>query len=343
MVGVDVGIWSTKVVELQRRGGTYELKKVYMFPTDRSIFAEKGREIQKEMFVHFLKYTVRRCKLRFKKITISLNNENCIVKYTRIPQTPEDQMENLCWRAIEGNVPFNKQETNIDCKITDINEETKDMGVVVVAAKKDLIENLMDVFKKAGVKLAIIDADDLALYNIWEANYALESEKNVLIVDIGAKLTKMSIIIDAKPCFGKMFYIGGCDVTDAIQKGMGVEEAEAERMKIKLAEDLPVERKEEISNISREKMDSLFKEIKSSADLFYRKEGEEFPPIEKVFLCGGSSELPFLKDVAKQYFNVSSVEKFNPFDVFVVKKGSLEYIEKKAASFAIAAGLALRQ
>lgn len=283
MVGVDIGIWSTKIVELQRKAGIYELKKVYMFPTDRSIFAEQGREVQKEMFMHFLKYTVRRCKLRFKKITISLNNENCIVKYTRIPQTPEDQMENLCWRAIESDVPFNKQETNIDCKITDINEETKDMGVVIAAAKKDLIENLMDAFKKAGAKLAIIDADDLALYNIWEANYALENEKNVLIVDIGAKLTKMSIIIDAKPCFGKMFYAGGCDVTDAIQKGIGVEEAEAERMKIKLAEDMPVERKEEISNISREKMDSLFKEIKSSADLFYRKEGEEIPPIKRFF------------------------------------------------------------
>ena len=343
MVGVDIGIWSTKIVELRRKGGVYELKKVYMFPTDRSIFAEKERKIQKERCVHFLKYTVRHCRLRSKKITASLNNENCIVKYIRMPQAPEDQMENLCWEAVKSDVPFNRQEVNIDCKIVDIDEERKDMGVVIAVAKKDLIEDLMDAFKKAGARLAIVDADELALYNIWEVNYGLENEKNVLIVDIGAELTKMLIIIDARPCFGKMFYGGGCDVTDAIQKGIGVEEAEAERMKIKLAEDEPVERKEEVSSVSREKVDGLFREMKSSVDSFYREKGGKFPWIEKVFLCGGSSRLPFLKDVVRQHFDVSSVEEFNPFGMFVIKKGFSEYIEKRVTSFAIAAGLALRQ
>jgi type IV pilus assembly protein PilM len=340
MVGIDVGIWSTKIVDLQKKKGIYELRKAYIFPTDRSVVI--GKEVEKERLSLFLKHTVQRCKSRSKKVAISLNDENCTVKYTRITQATEEQIEKFCWREIEGDIPFSRGETNIDCKIIDIDEEKRDMGVVVAAARKDLVENLLSIFKKAGLVLTIIDADALALYNIWEANCALENEKNVLIIDIGSKLTKILVIIDSKPRFNKMFYIGGYNITSEIENKFGVDENEAKRMKIRAAEDLSVERKEEILAIAREKVDNLFTEIKSVVDSFYQNAGEYPPPVEKIFLCGGSSGLPFLKDVAKQYFDVSSVEVLNPFSVFVVK-GSLEYIEKKTSSFAIAAGLALRQ
>lgn len=340
MVGIDIGIWSTKIVDLQKKRGIYELKKAYIFPTDRSVLI--GKEEERERLALFLKHIVQRCKSRSKKVAISLNDENCTVKYTRIAQTPEEQIEKLCWREIESDVPFNREEANRDCKIIDIDEEKRDMGVVVATARRNLIENLLSIFKKAGLVLTIIDADALALYNIWEANCALENEKNVLIIDIGSKLTKILVIIGAKPRFNKMFYIGGYNITSEIEDKFGVDENEAECMKIKAAENLSVERKEEILTIAREKVDNLFTEIKNSVDIFYQNAGEYSPPVEKIFLCGGSSGLPFLKDVTKQYFDVSSVEVLNPFSVFVVK-GSLEYIEKKASSFAIAAGLALRQ
>jgi hypothetical protein len=69
------------------------------------------------------------------------------------------------------------------------------MDVMLVAVKKDVINDYTNVIKEAGLNPVVIDVDSFALENMMEINYPVAPGENIAMVNIGASITSISVIL----------------------------------------------------------------------------------------------------------------------------------------------------
>jgi len=65
--------------------------------------------------------------------------------------------------------------------------------VLLVAAKKEAVDEYVDLVSLAGFEAVVVDVDFFALSNAYEATYGMSSNEPTALVDVGAN--KISIII----------------------------------------------------------------------------------------------------------------------------------------------------
>jgi len=105
------------------------------------------------------------------------------------------------------------------------------MDVLLVAAKKDKIDDYTDLLIQAGLQPTVVDLDAFALQNAWEINYEVVPGQNVALVNIGAGFTNIGVLRNGMTSFTRDISIGGNHYTDAIQKEFALSADQAERIK----------------------------------------------------------------------------------------------------------------
>ena len=96
------------------------------------------------------------------------------------------------------------------------------MDVLLVAAKKDLVDDYVTVVAEAGLNLGIMDVDAFALGNMYEANYDMSSTDAVALVNIGAAVSNICVMSGGSPIFTRDISSGGNLYTEEIQKALGI-------------------------------------------------------------------------------------------------------------------------
>ena len=106
------------------------------------------------------------------------------------------------------------------------------MEVVLVAAKKDKIQNHTNVIGLAGRNPEVVDIDAFALQNVFEANYVTDPNATVALLNIGASLMNINITKGGMPLFIRDVSVGGNQYTDILQKELQLNFQEAEDLKL---------------------------------------------------------------------------------------------------------------
>ena len=218
------------------------------------------------------------------------------------------------------------------------------METVLVAAKKDYVNQRIQILEDAGFKVAVIDVDAFALESAYEATLEKPStEETVLMANIGFSKTNFSIIEKGISMVVKDSPIAGGAINKAIMKSLLIDSRTAEKLKI-LYGLVPTQEKE---TLPKEAMDvseailSVLKdfvtEVKKILQYYVTQTREN--KIDRIILCGGSANLknliPYL--VAEL---AMPVEKFNPFKNI---QGINGVPQEQLTALACAVGLALRK
>jgi type IV pilus assembly protein PilM len=217
------------------------------------------------------------------------------------------------------------------------------MEVLLVAAKKDLIDDYVHVISDAGLQPVVIDVAAFAVENAFEANYDLKSDDVVALVNIGSQVVNINIVAGGAPAFTRDISTGGAAYTEEIQKALSVSWDEAERMKIggkgegEAQDVVPQEVEEAMRNVT----DTVLGEISRSLDFFAATAAES--RISKVFLSGGGARVSGL-DAAFQHKTNLPVERMNPLSrVTPASRLDEEFLKEIAPSLGVGIGLALRR
>src|SRR5207237_9230575 len=127
-----------------------------------------------------------------------------IVKRVGVPGATPDEVDMSIQMHGEQYIPFDIAEVNLDYQVvgpgTTSNEEAG-MEVVLVAAKKDKIQNHTNVISLAGRTADIVDIDAFALQNAFEANYTVDPDAPIALLNIGASLMNINITKGGMPLF----------------------------------------------------------------------------------------------------------------------------------------------
>ena len=144
---------------------------------------------------------------------------------------PEDQLQDTISFEAEQYIPFDISDVNLDFQILGENEQNPNqMSVLLVAAKKEMIDDYINLTQLAGLNPCIIDVDAFALQNIFESSYDLGDE-NVALIDIGASKTSLNILKGSTSVFMRDVSLGCGQINQKIASLIDCSPEEAEQLK----------------------------------------------------------------------------------------------------------------
>src|SRR5262245_4160220 len=169
-----------------------------------------------------------------KEVAVSLSGNAVIVKKISLPvMTDAELADSILWEA-EQYVPFDIQDVNLDYQILDAGTGAGSKGsmdVLLVAAKKDKIADYTGVIAQAGRTPVVVDVDAFALQNAYEANYGVDPQSVVVLLNAGASAINMNIVQGEQSLFTRDISLGGNAYTEAVQKELGLPFEAAEQLK----------------------------------------------------------------------------------------------------------------
>lgn len=371
LIGIDIGSYALKIVLFSKEDGI-KLKNWGYIPLnlkDDMDEAEKKMIISQEIENFIKKYNIKT-----KYAATSVSGNSIIIRYVKLPKMTKKELDISISVEAEAYIPFDINEVYISYYILDDNimeEGQQKMEVVLVAAKKELIDDRIEILTNAGLIPVLIDVDSFALENLMsyiEANPG-EDNKSVLLLNLGHRVTNLSILMNnfnlvnilednkkKKTPVKYQYYsrlvrdifMGGVSIDKALAKKLGVDIDQVEEIKKTLRLLLTDEDKMEAiksydkilitsSNTISKVLKDLTQDITRSIDFFVSSGYEA--NIHKVYICGGTSNLLNLNMYLYDELKIP-VEYLDPFSFLGEKPQNIPpYILR---SLCVAAGLSLR-
>ncbi len=338
-VALDIGSSSIKLVQMSQSKKGWTLEKLGMSELPPEAIVD-GSIIDSITVTSTIKDLVKEHGVRVKDAVSSLTGHSVIIKKVSFPAMTEDELaESIQWEA-EQYIPFPITDVNIDFQILGADAEGRgQMDVMLVAVKKDVINDYTNVIKEVGLNPVVIDVDSFALENMMEINYPVATGENLAVVNIGASITSISIIFGGLTIFTRSIPMGGNQFTEEIQRRLNISFRDAEAMKTGAADKEPEPAAAEaVETVST----NLTFEIKRSLDFFLG--GAQGSYVNKIYLSGGGARIPGLAELMQEKTSIP-VEMVYPFKNIECSEKLFppDKLKDLAPLFGVAVGLATRR
>jgi type IV pilus assembly protein PilM len=342
LVGLDIGSSSIKVVELKDlgKGKGYHLVNASLQSLSSEAIVD-GAIMDSGLVVEALQQCFGARNIKASDCAIALSGHSVIIKRISLPVMSEEELaESIQWEA-EQYIPFDVEDVNIAYQILKGTNLAGDgnMDVLLVAAKKDKINDYTAVVGQAGKNAALVDVDVFALQNAFEMNYEIDSGQTCALANIGANVTNVAVMKGSNSIFWRDISIGGNQYNDAIRKELNLSFEQSERAK--RGEDVEGAGSETVAPILSSVNDYVGAEIQKTLDFFKNTTPGE--SIDQIYISGGACRVPGLLESLGERFGIS-VERMDPFRRMTMGKDiPSETVEELASCAAVAVGLASRK
>jgi type IV pilus assembly protein PilM len=341
IVGLDIGSSSIKLVELNRGKGGFKLQNLGLSPLPPEAIVD-GALMDSVAIIDAIRDLVSTTKTKRKDVVTSVSGHSVIVKKITLPFMTEAELnESIQWEA-ERYIPFDINDVNIDFHTLGSSSENAElMDVILVAAKKDIINDYQSVILEAGLNPVIIDTDSFALENMLEINYDLDRDETVAVANVGASITNINILRNNTSSFTRDIFKGGNQITEEIQRQLHIDYEEAERIKVGGSKgEGPTQ--PAVQNVLKTASEALAVEIGNSLDFF--QSTSTYEKVSKLYLSGGGSKIKDFDIVLQQQIGLP-VEVANPFKKveYSGKNFDMDYLRDIGPIMAVAVGLASRR
>ncbi len=341
IVGLDIGTSSVKAVELRESGKGYQLVNFGVKPIPPQAIVD-GAVMDASAVIEAITDLFRDFKISSRNVVIGISGNTVIVKKIPLPEMSFEELEeSIHWEA-EQYIPFDIEDVNLDFQIIDsgMPHEEGRMDVILVAAKKEKVDESVSLVVQSGLMPVIVDLEAFALQNAYEVNYEVEPGKNIALIDIGAGVMNINVIGDGISVFTRDISIGGNQFTETIQKEMGISYDQAEALKRgERIEDVDMSM---VQSVIESVSDNLTMEIQRSFDFFRATANER--EIQRIVLSGGTAKIKGLDEFISSRLGIPVVVN-NPFQNIKINERKFDMVEmrKMAPTAAVAVGLALRR
>jgi type IV pilus assembly protein PilM len=336
IVGLDIGSSSIKAVELKKSRNGVEVAHMAMEPLSSDIVVD-SMIVDSGSVASAITKIFTESGIKTRAVATSVSGHSVIVKRIPMSSMSDQELAGVIQTEAAQHIPFDISDVSIDYQILNDNGGAT-MDVLLVAVKKDKILNYTNVLSLAGKSPAVVDIDAFALQNCYEYNYQPGPGATVALLNLGASVMNINIVKGATPLFTRDVSVGGHQYTDSLQKELDLSFDDAESLKLgnkvgTVSEDAKMPILQQVTEI-------IVLEIQKTFDFFRATAPGEH--IERIYLAGGSSQVPGLIEGLRQEFSLP-VEILNPFQRIEPPLGTgADLADKNAGQMAVAVGLALR-
>lgn len=339
LIGVDIGSSSIKVCQLRESRKGYELWRLGFVPLPAQSIVD-GHVMNSQAVVAGLSRAFSEARIRQREVALSISGQAVIIRKITVPlMTSAELDEQIEWEA-EQHIPFDIKDVHVDYEVLRRRPEAGQMDLLLVAAKRDEINDYTEIAKQAKLKPLVIDIDAFTVQNLFEVNRGIPPDQTFAIINVGASLSSINIITRGASAFTRDIANAGNYITEQIQKQLGVPFEQAEDFKCASTGGAGVPAP--VSQVIDAVCDSIAGEIQRSLDFFLATSGEA--GMNRIYLTGGSSSLPPLAAAIGRRSRVA-VEIIQPLERIAVesKEVNADLLRTRAPQFCVALGLAMRK
>jgi len=339
LVGLDIGSRAIKAGEITETKKGFTLEKFGMIDIQPGII-EDGSIKDPETVADAIRQLYKSYNIKENNVAISIGGYSVIVKKINVQSMSEEQLQETIHFEAEQYIPFDISDVNLDFQILGENEQNPNqMSVLLVAAKKEMIDDYINLTQLAGLNPCIIDVDAFALQNIFESSYDLEDE-NVALIDIGASKTSLNILKGSTSVFMRDVSLGCGQINQKIASLIDCSPEEAEQLKF--GDESDKISPEDLSGIVSSVVADWCTEIRRALDFFYSTYPDD--QIKKIVLSGGGGNIKEFRQLLAVETS-AEVQTINPFENLYVddERFDTKYLERIAPQSSICLGLALRK
>ena len=340
LLGLDIGSSAVKVCLLKQTRKGLNLVCFDQHPLPPEAIVD-GALMDSSAVVDAVTQMLRRNKIRTKEVALSISGHAVIIKKIPLPLMSDEELDqSIQWEA-EQYIPFDINDVYIDVEILGRDQNQGQMDVLLVAAKKDVINDYVTVAKEAGLDPRVVDVDAFCIQNMFEVNYGTVEDQTIVLLDIGAGTININVISDGVTTFTRDLSMGGNQFPEEIQKQLNITYDEAETYK-RGGDSTDAVIPHEVEKVIQQVSESLAGEILRSLDFYAATTADN--NISRIYLAGGTGSIPSLGRIISRTSGVP-VELLNPFRNISADESKFtpEFLESIGPLAAVSVGLALRR
>ena len=334
-VALDIGSGLIKLVAITHGAGEPVLSKVaYTAVVDDAIV--EGEIMDPGIVADAIKGLMASAGVKTKQVVIAVGGRDVIIKKIQMDRMTEAEARSVIRWEAEQHVPFDMENVGLDFQILDPEGEGLQMTVLLVAAKRELVENKVSLLAEAGLTPSIIDVDAFALHNAFEVNYPEAMRGVVGLVNIGHEMTNINILEDGIPVLTRDLPLGTRRFREDMQRERGISADEADQLL------QGVDRNELLDPFLESRGEELAVGIERAA-AFLQSASRSATGVTRLWLTGGGGRIPGLAKVLGDRLRLP-VELANPLARVRVAEGVFATMDPDEISplLMLPIGLALR-
>jgi type IV pilus assembly protein PilM len=359
--GLDISDLSLKIIKLKKKRGVLSL--VSFGETEIKPGIIRAGEIKDEKkLAEIIKEAMGKVKgekIKTKYVVASLPEEKAFLQVITLPKMSEEDLKSAVIYEAENYIPLPIDQVYLDSQIVPpVYNHLDHFDVLIAALPKKTVDPYLSCLKRAGLQPLVLEIESLAITRALIKNETTTFP--VLLIDIGATRTSFIIFSGSSLRFTSSIPVSSGNFTEIISKALGVDLAEAEKLKIKygLEEKIELKIKDKKTEIKKERGKIFEALVPALVDLiqqirryleYYKTHAshEHLPPdgkgVSKILLCGGGANLKGLTDFLSIQLKIPT-ELGNPW-INILPKSQKEVKElpvEESLKYTTALGLALR-
>jgi len=349
LVGMEIGKRSIKIITGRFSIGKFVLKGHFVADTPENAFLPNGA-LDSQVVGPYIEEIFKANKLKKRNVHIVINTDKAILRERVLPKAQLDDLRNISKFEIEQFLPYAVDDFVVDYKILSIDSEDGEdvLNALVSAVPKDIIDSYISTSKICGLTIKSINVYSDCLGKFIE-NYLPYPDENVLVVDVGASLTRLLIFKDNKYFASFNSDLGGNEATKLLARDqrLGIKEAEEKKVSMGLAMSKDLFSKNSLNEyVSDESVimtgycDSLGSEISRVINYFRTRKISGI--IHRVVLIGGGSKIKEMDKYLQGMLGVD-VEYFSKLDKMNLSQSEANIINQNIGKIAPAIGSVLRR
>ncbi|HEV8125382.1 MAG TPA: type IV pilus assembly protein PilM [Gemmatimonadales bacterium] len=334
-VGLDIGSGLIKLVAISHGSGEPVLTKV-AFTTVVDDAIVEGEVMDTGIVADAIRGLMASAGIKTKNVVIAVGGRDVIIKKIAMERVKEAEARQLIRWEAEQHVPFDMENVELDFQILDPEGDGLQMSVLLVAAKRELVENKMALLTQAGLTPQIIDVDAFALHNAFELNHPDAMHGVVGLVNLGHETTNINILEDGIPVLTRDLPVGTRRFREDMQRERGLTAEEADKLL------QGFERSEVLEPFLETRGEELAVGIER-ATAFLQSASRSAGGISRLYTTGGGSRIPGLNKVLADRLRLP-VQQANPMERLQVAEEVLSTLnaDEVGPLLMLPIGLALR-
>ena len=274
--------------------------------------------------------------LKHKRVAIAVGGRDVIIKRIQVDRMKEsDAAEVVRWEA-QQHVPFDVEGVELDFQVLDPEGDGLQMDVLLVAAKRELVETKITLLADAGLQAKTVDVDAFALHNAFELNYPEAMDGVVAVANVGHEVTNVGIVEDGIPLLTRDLTVGTRKFREDLQRDLGMSAEDADGI---LVAGVP---RSELQPYVDARGEEIAVGVERAA-AFLQAASRDAPGIQQLFLSGGGARIYGLKEALGNRLGLP-VEIANPIQRLQVAEGVFDMMDVDEISplLMLGVGLGLR-
>src|SRR3954468_433733 len=335
-VGLDIGSGLIKVAVIDHSRGDPELVRVAVVPLLADAIVE-GEIMDPGIVAEAIQGALAAADIKTTQVVTAVGGRDVIIKRIQIERVREQQARELMRWEAEQHVPFDMESVELDFQILDPDADGVEMSVLLVAAKRELIESKLRILTDAGLDPAVVDVDAFALHNAFEMNYPEAMLGVVALVNSGHEVTNINILDDGVPILTRDLTVGTRRFREDLQRERGLSADEADVLL------QGYDRSPHLDAVIESRGEEISVGLERAA-AFLASSSRSGSQLRAVYTCGGGARIPGLTEALADRLKIR-VEQANPLANLKVRDGAFSELvtDEVAPLLMLPIGLALRQ